>query len=140
MHRAVLDTNVLISALRSRSGASFKLINLLGDPRWQPIVSVALVLEYEEIARRETDRLGLAEWVAESIIDMFWRLGSQHLIRFRLRPVLSDPDDDFLLELAVASQADFIVTYNLRDFRGAEAYGVRTVTPGEFLRTIGAWP
>jgi predicted nucleic acid-binding protein len=94
----------------------------------------------EEIARRETDRLRLAEWVAESIIDMFCRLGSQHVIRFRLRPVLSDPDDDFLLELAVASQADFIVPYNLRAFRGAEAYCARAVTRGEGLRTIGAWP
>jgi predicted nucleic acid-binding protein len=71
---------------------------------------------------------------------MFCRVGSQHAIRFRLRPVLSDPDDEFLLELAVASQAGFIVTYNIQYFRGAEAYGVRAITPGEFLRTIGAWP
>jgi predicted nucleic acid-binding protein len=54
--------------------------------------------------------------------------------------LLRDPDDEFLLELAVASQADFLVTYNIRDFRGSEVYGIRPVTPGEFLRTIGAWP
>lgn len=113
---------------------------MLGDPRWQPVVSVALVLEYEEVSKREAGRLGLAEWAAESIIDMICRLGSQHAIRFRLRPVLSDPDDEFLLELAAASQADFIVTHNIHDFRGAETYGMRAVTPGEFLRTIGAWP
>ena len=72
--------------------------------------------------------------------SMFCRLGSQHAIRFRLRPALRDPDDEFLLELAVASQADFIVTYNIQDFRGTEAYGIRAVTPGEFLKTIGEWP
>src|ERR1700694_4019140 len=104
MQRVVIDTNVLVSALRSKSGASFKLISLLGDPRWQPIVSVALILEYEEVAKREAVRLGLAEWVVDSIIDMFCRLGSRQAIRFRLRPALSDPNDEFLLELAAASQ------------------------------------
>ena len=140
MRRIVIDTNVLVSALRSRRGAAFRLISLLGDPRWRPIVSVALILEYEEVARREAGRLGLPEWVVEDIIDMFCRLGSRHTIRFRLRPVLRDPDDEFLLELAAASQADFLVTYNIRDFRGSDVYGIRPVTPGEFLRTIGAWP
>jgi putative PIN family toxin of toxin-antitoxin system len=138
MRRVVIDTNVVVSALGSRSGASFRLISLLGGPQWQPAVSAALILEYEEICKREAGRLGLAEWVVESILDMMCRFGSQHSIRFRLRPVMRDPDDEFVLELAVASQAEFIITYNLRDFRGAEAYGIRVVTPGEFLRTIGA--
>src|ERR1017187_7461867 len=83
MQRVVIDTNVLVSALRSRRGASFRLISLLGDPRWQPIVSVALVFEYEEVGKREAGRLGLAEWIVESIIDTFCRLGAQHAIRFR---------------------------------------------------------
>jgi putative PIN family toxin of toxin-antitoxin system len=140
MQRVVIDTNVLVSALRSRRGAAFRLIGLLGDPRWRPIISVALILEYEEVAKREAGRLGLAEWVVDSIIDMFCQLGSRHAIRFRLRPLLRDPNDEFLLELAAASQADFLVTYNVRDFRGSEVYGIRPVTPGEFLTTIGAWP
>jgi len=140
MHRVILDTNVLISALRSRGGASFRLISMLGDPRWQPIVSVALILEYEAVAKREAGRLWLADWVVESIVDMFCRLGSRHAIRFRLRPTLRDPGDDFILELAVASHADFIVTHNTKDFRGSETYGIRAVTPGEFLRRIESWP
>jgi predicted nucleic acid-binding protein len=101
---------------------------------------LTLILEYEEAAKREAGRFGLANWVVESVIDMFCRLGSRHVIRFRLRPVLSDPADEFLLELAVAGRAGFIVTYNIQDFRGAETYGIRVVTPGEFLRTIRAWP
>jgi putative PIN family toxin of toxin-antitoxin system len=140
VHRVVIDTNVLVSALRSRRGAAFKLIGLLGDPRWRPIVSVALILEYEEVARREARRLGLADWVVDNIVDTFCGLGSRHTVRFRLRPVFRDPDDEFLLELAAASQADFLVTYNIRDFRGSEVYGIRPVTPGEFSMTIGAWP
>jgi putative PIN family toxin of toxin-antitoxin system len=140
MYRVVLDTNVLVSALRSRSGASFRLISMLGDPRWQPVVSVALILEYEAVAMREADQLGLTDRIVESIVDMFCRVGSRHAIRFRLRPALRDPGDDFILELAVASHADFIVTHNIQDFRGSEAYGIRAVTPGEFLRRIEAWP
>jgi predicted nucleic acid-binding protein len=101
---------------------------------------LALILEYEEVATREAARISLPEWVVESIIDMFCLLGSQHAIRFRLRPAVRDPNDEFLLELAAASQADFLVTHNIRDFRGSEVYGIRLVTPGEFLRTIGAWP
>jgi predicted nucleic acid-binding protein len=86
MQRVVIDTNVLVSALRSKRGAAYRLISLLGDARWQPIVSVALVLEYEEVAKREAGRLGLPEWVVESIIDMFCRLGSQQAIRFSPAP------------------------------------------------------
>ena len=86
------------------------------------------------------NRLGLADWIVDSIVDTFCRLGSRQTVRFRLRPALRDPDDEFLLELAAASQADFLVTYNVRDFRGSEVYGIRPVTPGEFLRTIEAWP
>ena len=67
MQRVVIDTNVLVAAFRSKRGASFRLISLLGDPRWRPIVSVALILEYEEVAKREAGRLGLPEWVVENI-------------------------------------------------------------------------
>src|ERR1035438_8742065 len=122
LQRVVIDTNVLVSALRSRRGASLRLISLLGDPRWQPVVSLALVLEYEEVTKREAKRLGLAEWAVENILDMFCRFGSQQAIRFRLRPAVGDPDDEFLLELAGASQADFLVTCNIDDFRGSETY------------------
>lgn len=133
MRRIVLDTNILISALRSRRGASFRLLTELSDARWQPMLSVALVLEYEAVAKREASRLGLSMAIVDAIIDMMCRKSVQPLIRFRLRPALRDPDDEFLLELAVAGAAEFIVTYNLSDFRDAERYGVRAVTPAEFL-------
>ena len=53
------------------------------------------------------------------------------------RPILPDPKDDFVLELAVESQSDFIITYNLRDFRGAESFGISVETPRDFLRRLG---
>jgi predicted nucleic acid-binding protein len=52
----------------------------------------------------------------------------------------SRPDDDFLLELAAASRADFIVTYNTRDFEGIQRFGIWTVTPAQFLKIIETEP
>ena len=48
-----------------------------------------------------------------------------------------DPNDDMVLELAVAAGCNYIVTYNLRDFQGAEQFGIRVVTAKEFLQDIG---
>jgi predicted nucleic acid-binding protein len=54
MYSVVLDTNVLIAGLRSSRGASFRLLSMTGDPRWQPVISVPLVLEYESVGKRES--------------------------------------------------------------------------------------
>jgi predicted nucleic acid-binding protein len=51
---------------------------------------------------------------------------------------LPDPDDDLFLELAVAARCAYIITHNIRDFRGAEKRGVSAVTPADFLRKIKA--
>jgi predicted nucleic acid-binding protein len=66
----------------------------------------------------------------------FCFVGRETDVYFRLRPLLPDPDDEFLLELAVAGRADGIVTHNVRHFAGAERVGIRVMTPREFLRTI----
>src|SRR5437899_9788831 len=71
MYQVVLDTNVLVSALRSKRGASHRLIRLIGDSRWQAITSVALVLEYEAVALRHCASLGIRASVATDIVDVF---------------------------------------------------------------------
>jgi predicted nucleic acid-binding protein len=71
---------------------------------------------------------------------MLCKTSRHHAIHFRLRPELSDPNDEFLLELAFVAQCDSIVTHNIRHFRAAERFGIRAVTPGEFLRTMGIEP
>lgn len=58
-------------------------------------------------------------------------------MRFRWRPFLRDADDEFVLELAIAANADYIVTYNLRDFVGAETFGIKVITPKDFLQILG---
>jgi putative PIN family toxin of toxin-antitoxin system len=133
----VIDTNVVISAQRSKQGASSKLMSLIGTGSFDLHVSVPLVLEYEEVLLREEQRLGLTSQDVDDLLDAICALAQQHQIHFLWRPFLRDEKDEMLLELAVASSCDYLVTYNKRDFRGAEEFGIRVVDAREFLQAIG---
>ena len=133
----VLDTNVLIAALRSRSGASAALLQNLGaDARWQMNLSVSLVAEYTEIVHREGRTVGYSWQDCEDFLDYVCAAGIERPIYFRWRPVLSDPDDDLVLELAVACGSAHIVTHNRRDFTGSQRFGIVPLSPGEFLMIL----
>lgn len=133
----VLDTNVIFSAMRSNSGASFQILRLLGQGIFTLSVSVPLVLEYEATAKRHLDELPFDATTVEAIIDYICEIAHAQEIHFRWRPMLRDPGDEMVLELAVAAQCDAIVTFNKRDFQGIEQFAVRMLTPVEFLREIG---
>lgn len=139
-YQIVIDTSVFVSALRSRQGASFRLIDTIGDPRWQANISVTLALEYEEAGKRIASELGLSPSVIDDIVDMLCARSLRHGVPFRLRPTLRDPDDDFVLEIAVASRCDFLVTHNRADFEPASRFGIEILSPGEFLRRIEEEP
>jgi putative PIN family toxin of toxin-antitoxin system len=136
--KIVIDTNVFVSALRSKLGASFKLISMVGETRaFEIAVSVPLVLEYEDAANRQTEISGLSSGDIADIIDYFCRSADRRQIYFLWRPFLRDPADDMILELAVEAQCDFIITFNKRDYTGCEQFGLKILTPHEFLRMIG---
>jgi putative PIN family toxin of toxin-antitoxin system len=134
--QAVIDTNVVISAARSRRGASYALMQRLGDKQWQTNLSTALVLEYEAQLKAEMMRQGKHPSVADAFLDYLVSMANRRNIFFKWRPVLSDPGDDFLLELAIASGAQFIVTFNTRDFERARAFGIIPIRPAEFLTVL----
>jgi putative PIN family toxin of toxin-antitoxin system len=136
----VPDTNVLIAALRSRQGASFRLLSLLGSDQLELNVSVPLVFEYEDVAKRHAPGLGRTPEDIDVVLDYLCAIAQRRRIYFLWRPVLRDPRDDMVLELAVEAVCDCIVTHNLRDFAGAERFGVQVVRPGAFLRRIGVAP
>jgi putative PIN family toxin of toxin-antitoxin system len=137
VYQVVIDTNVLLAALRSRRGASYRLLSLLGDRRWQVNLSVPLVLEYEDVVKRPDSGVGLSEAEVDDILDFICAEANLREIFYLWRPILPDPKDDFILELAVESRCDYIVTFNVRDFVGAEKFGIEVVTPTEFLRKLG---
>lgn len=135
--QVILDNNVVVSALRSNLGSSFRLLSLVGQGEFEINLSVPLVLEYEEVCKRLLNDIPLDVDDIEAIIDFLCSVARLHEIYFLWRPLLRDPKDDMVLELAVTSQAEFIVTFNTTDFEGAEQFGVSVVTPTEFLREIG---
>lgn len=137
--RVVIDTSVMVAAARSRLGASFRLLSLFdaGDARWEWNISTALLLEYEAALKREQHRMGRSLVVVDALVDDLARRANRHAIFYLIRPFLNDPGDEFVLELAVASASEYIVTHNRDDFREAGRFGVKVVSPAEFLGIIG---
>jgi putative PIN family toxin of toxin-antitoxin system len=136
MLRVVLDTNVLVAALRSRRGASFELITHLGTAAFETVVSVSLVLEYESALLRHMPASPYSEQDILDFIDYICGAAIRQEIFFLWRPFLRDPGDDLVLEAAVAAGCEAIVTHNVRDFAAAKKLGVRVLTPGEFLNEL----
>lgn len=135
--RVVIDTNVLVAAMRSKTGASKRLISLLPSDSFEPAMSVALYLEYLDVMTREEN---IPPGVTDNEMVQFVReiLSYSHKqgIYFRWRPTLKDADDDFVLELAIASQSEYIITFNEKDFRNIELFGIEAILPSSFLKRL----
>ena len=132
----VIDTNVFISALRSKHGASYKLIHMIGEAQFDICISVPLIFEYEDVAKR-SKVVDLNSEAIDDIINYICLIGIETEIFYLWRPFLTDPKDDFVLELAFNSNADFIITYNKKDFKRVDQLGVKVLYPQEFLKLIG---
>lgn len=133
----VIDTNVLISALKSKNGASYKLLMALPKGLFIPNLSVPLFLEYESVAKRQGLVSKLSSQEIDSILEYFLSKSSIRKIFFLWRPFLKDPKDDLVLEVAVESQSEYIITFNTKDFKGCSKFGIKAVTPQEFIRMRG---
>lgn len=140
MPRVVLDTNVLVAGLRSSLGASHRVLSLIGSGRFAHVVSVALLFEYEAAVFRASSGIQLARPAIEDVLDFICGAGERQQIFFLWRPVLPDPRDDLVLEVAVHGQCDRIITFNTRDFVGAERFGIQAETPAQFLYALGVRP
>ena len=132
----VFDTCVFIAALRSRRGASFRLLELVGTGRFEIVLSLPLALEYEAVGRRHLPETTLNDAQFESILGYVYRTADFREIYYSWRPTLVDPGDDMILELAVAAGRATIVTFNKADFRGAERFGIRVCLPREVLAEV----
>jgi putative PIN family toxin of toxin-antitoxin system len=133
----VVDTNVFVSALRSKHGASYKLIQLIKKGVFQFNLSVPLVIEYEAVAKRTIDEITLDEKEVDDILDFVISKANCLEIFYLWRPQLNDPGDDMVLEIAVTGGCPYIVTYNVGDFKAAKKFGITALTPKEFLQVIG---
>lgn len=137
----VIDTNVFVSALRvkdSLSGASRALLRAALEGSYEPLFGNALWLEYEDLLGRQvwTDNTTHTERV--EVLKALASVGRWVSIYYGWRPNLPDEGDNHLIELAVAGNAQAIVTYNVKDLRrGQLAWpNLRIMTPAECLEVL----
>jgi putative PIN family toxin of toxin-antitoxin system len=137
--RLVLDTNVVVAAMRSPSGASAAILTLARASRTILIANVALALEYEAICKLVEHRTaaGFSARQVGIFVDAVIAMLEPVETHYMWRPQLRDPGDELVLEAAVNGQASAIVTFNTRDFGTAAArFGVDLLTPAETMRRI----
>ena len=127
--RIVLDTNVLYAGLYSARGASFQVLRAIEAGKVRIVLSTALLFEYEDVLKRDKRVLKLSDRAIDALLDTLCQISEQQKVYFLWRPCLADPKDDHLLELAVASGADGIVTHNTRHFAEAASLNVKVYTP-----------
>ncbi len=134
----ILDTDVIIAALRSTKGASAEIIRrvLRGEIRIE--LTVAMALEYEAVATRAEHLIAgeLTATEALNLIDSLAAMAKPVEIHFRWRPQLRDVDDEMVLEAAINANDRTIVTFNARDFAGAERFDVKVLSPREILEKL----
>ncbi|MGO9260260.1 MAG: putative toxin-antitoxin system toxin component, PIN family [Bryobacteraceae bacterium] len=135
----VLDTDVVVAAMRSPRGASAALLRLLDEGGGTLLLSVALALEYEAVCGRAEHRLasGLNAMQTETFVNGVIGLAEPVHTYFIWRPQLHDADDEMVLEVAVNGHADAIVTFNRKDYGDAPAaFGIAILLPGEALKRM----
>jgi putative PIN family toxin of toxin-antitoxin system len=130
----VVDSNVIYSGLYSKEGASYKILQLIGEGDIIPALSIGLFEEYMDVLGRPPLADDFSEKDKNDFMDYFCAVSKLTEIFFLWRPFLKDPKDDMVLEAAVASGAKAIITYNTKDFVGSEQFGIRVLTPIEYLR------
>ena len=135
--RVVFDTSVLVAAARSRNGASFQLMSLLPSPRFELALTIAMYTEWQSVLTRP-EHMPPGASVDLTMGYLRYLASMAHLqdVHFLWRPFLSDPDDDMVVECAVASGSQFIVTHNIKDFRRVGALKVQAIKPADFLNLM----
>ena len=130
--RLVLDTGVLVAAIRSDRGASRQLLRAAFERRYVVLASVSLMLEYESVLTRQehlaASRLSVED--VSALLDAVALVAEPVRLAFLWRPMLKDPNDDMVLEAAVNGEADALVTFNQRDFADeSDRFGLPLWTP-----------
>src|SRR5579863_6680591 len=137
--RVVLDTSVVVAALRTRAGAGNAVLRLVAQRRLIPLATPPLFLEYEDVLKRPEQRLahGLSPEAIDEFLAELAALIEPVEVHFQWRPQVRDPNDEMVLESAINGTADALVTYNVADFaKAAERFEISIMRPAELLRKV----
>lgn len=140
MLRAILDTNILLAALWSQTGASHEILRTLLTGKWMAVIENHLVTEYDEVLKREANDLAMSFAEIDAVLDGLCVIAERWKLSPGWIPVLRDPDDEPILQLAIEARVPYIVSRNVRDFKGAERYGITIIQPADFLKLIRQLP
>jgi putative PIN family toxin of toxin-antitoxin system len=132
----VIDTNVIISGVKSRRGASFKIISQLNQNLFRFHISPALLFQYEASLKHSDFKSVWSDEEIDEFLDLICFFGIKHNVLLRYRPLLPDANDEFVAELAINAHADHIVTYNVSDFEPLHKFGITALTPQSFLQRL----
>jgi putative PIN family toxin of toxin-antitoxin system len=138
--RVVIDTNILYAGLFSSNGDSYQLLRLIRAGQVTPCISVSLTMEYEAVLLARLEELELSKEQLAGFLGYFVAQAERIKIFYLWRPGLRDAGDDMVLETAVAAGVDYLITHNIKDFTGADRFGIRVVTPGWFIHHFGGTP
>ena len=137
--RVVLDTSVVVAALRTRSGVGNAVLRLVAQRRVTILATPPLFLEYEEVLKRPEHRLahGLTPERIDEFLAELAALIEPVELHFQWRPQGRDPNDEMVLEAAINGRADVLVTYNVADFVGvAERFRISVIHPADLLKKV----
>ena len=135
--KIVIDTNIILSGLKSKKGASYKLLQNIDNKKIDLFVSVPLILEYEKVLKDNLNKRIITNKDIDDLVDYICKMSNHTKINFLWRPYLKDPNDDMILELAFNSNSKYIVTFNEKDFYGCDKFGIDIIFPQILLKKIG---
>ena len=135
--RTVLDTNIFVSGLYSKRGASYQLIKAALSGKLECAVSPLLAFEYEGVLHQKIKEgfLRISEEYCQRIMDAFFAVATIAWSPIQIRPTLVDLSDDKILECAISAECTHIITFNKRHFPAklTDPWGIQVMTAGEFL-------
>jgi putative PIN family toxin of toxin-antitoxin system len=137
--KLVLDTDVIVAAMRSPAGASAAILRLARLGHVSLFLSVPLALEYETVCRRPEHRLaaGLSEGEVNLFVDAIVAMAQEVTLHFLWRPQLRDPSEEMVLEAAINGGTDALVTFNAKDFGDAPGrFGIELLLPRQVMERI----
>lgn len=136
MIRAVLDTNILLSALRSRNGASHEILSRLVNREFELIIGNTVLAEYDEVLKRECPTFGIPVATVDRVLNALCAASTYFSTSAFWKPALPDPDDEAFAQLALEAKVGYLVTCNQRHFPTDRLPALRVVSPKEFLQVL----